>query len=65
MSHLETDREEYVKLIASLQHSREVPRRLLSKANLDRFSAVAREKFHADDGPHVRQLVERIQVDGT
>ncbi|MCC7428661.1 MAG: recombinase family protein [Alphaproteobacteria bacterium] len=63
----EAQREETLRLIAGLEQQRELPRKMLGKANLARFAAAARAQLRAEDATlrkgYVRQFLERIDVD--
>jgi hypothetical protein len=66
LSRLEAERDETLRLIASLNERREVPKQLVSRKNLARFAEAARARLHADDARlrkgYVRHFVERIEV---
>ena len=67
LKRLEDEREETLRLIASLETRSDVPRRLLSKENLARFAEAARARLHAEDAAlrkgYVRQFIDRVEVD--
>jgi len=64
---MEEEREECLRLIASLETRKAVPRHLLTKANLARFAAAATQRLHAEDAGlrkgYVRQFIDRVEVD--
>lgn len=66
LTRLEGEREECLRLIASLETHREVPRHLLTRENLARFAAAAGERLHAEDATlrkgYVRQFIDRVEV---
>ena len=67
LSELEQDREEQLRLIASLDQRRDVPNHLLTSKKLERFTAAMSGKFNSKDNTlrkaYVRQFVDRIEVD--
>jgi site-specific DNA recombinase len=67
LSQVEIEREEIVRSVAALEKRQDVPRHLLTKENMGRFAAVARERLRAEDATlrrgYVRQFVDRIEVD--
>jgi site-specific DNA recombinase len=67
LSQVENEREEIVRSIAALEKRQDVPRHLLTKDNIGRFAAAARERLRGEDAAlrkgYVRQFVERIEVD--
>src|SRR5690606_22663832 len=67
LERLEGEREEALKLIASPEQRKDVPKHLLSKDRLAKFAAAAAERLRAEDATlrkgYMRQLVERVEVD--
>jgi hypothetical protein len=66
LTRLEGEREQCLRLIASLESHREVPRHLPTNENLARFSAAAAELLHGEDATlrkgYMRQFLDRVEV---
>jgi site-specific DNA recombinase len=67
LSRFDQERDEHLRLIASLDRRRDIPRHVLSPGSLRRFAAAAAERLRADDPAfrkaYVRQFIDRIEVD--
>lgn len=63
---LEAKRDEALRLIASLERQRAVPKQLVRRKNIARFALAARERLHVEDAlsrkGYVHRIVERIEV---
>jgi hypothetical protein len=67
LNDLEKERDEYLRLISTLDRRRQVPWRLLTRKNLERFTAAMFSRFHDEDNAlrkeYIRQFVDRVEVD--
>ena len=66
MAQVEEERDEVLRMIASLEKHRDVPRHLLTKRNIERFATTARAGLRNENARlrkgYMRQLVSRIEV---
>lgn len=66
MVQVEDERDETLRMIASLEKHRDVPRHLLTKRNIERFATTARAGLRNENARlrkgYMRQLVSRIEV---
>ena len=66
LAQFEHDREEQIRLVASLDRRQAIPRQMVSKENLARFAAEASQRLRAPDSllrkGYVRQFIDRIEA---